>query len=167
LPGLKTVLPNADFLFERHVDLTERCANKARFPRHRHSLPARFSSLWCALEQGQEFGCFDNLNALVVAQGEQMPITADEVLRLADDGTFQHRIIVGISGDDFQRARYRDYFREDANLVGGFRRFGCIEAAFELKFLGEFREDGFAGDGQTFAQTRGLDALVRVSQPAD
>ena len=96
-----------------------------------------------------------------------MSVTADEALRLADDGTFQDGIIVGIGDNDFQRARYRDDFREDANLVGRLRRFGGVEAALELEFLGEFREDGFAGDGQTLALAGALDALVRIPQPTD
>ena len=76
-----------------------------------------------------------------------MPVTANEVFHLADRGTLQNGIIVGIGGNDLQRARYRNYFREEANLLGGLGRFARVEAALELEFLGEFRKDGFAGDG--------------------
>ena len=68
------------------------------------SRTASLSSFRHALKQGQKIGGFDNLNVLVVAQGQQMPVTADEVLRLPNDGTFQNGIVVGVGGHDFQSA---------------------------------------------------------------
>jgi hypothetical protein len=96
-----------------------------------------------------------------------MAVTADEVLRLAEDGPFQDGIIVGIRDNDFQHARYGDGPREEANLVGDLRSFGRVQAALELKFFGEFSKDEFAGQGQAFALASGLDAPVRIPQPAD
>lgn len=100
-------------------------------------------------------------------QSEQVPVATDEVLCLPDNRALQHGIIIGVGSDDFQCARNHDDPGEGANLVGGLRRFGDVEAAFELKFFGKFSENRFAGQRQAFALARCLNTLVRISQPAD
>ena len=96
-----------------------------------------------------------------------MPVAADKILRLSNDGTFQNGVIVGVGNDDFQCAWNCDDPEAGTNLVGDFRRFARVEAAFEMKFFGEFSENRFAGEGQAFALTGCLNTLMWVSQPAD
>src|SRR5258708_1964227 len=101
--------------------------------RARSSRNARLSNLGCALKQRQEIGSFHDLNAVVVPQGQQVSVTTDDVLCLPNDGAFQNRVIVGVGSDDFQSARNRDEPGEGANLIGNFRCFVWVKAAFELK----------------------------------
>ena len=96
-----------------------------------------------------------------------MPVAADQELRLPHDGAFQNGIIVWVGNDDFQCAWNRDDFGEGAHLVGDFRRFARLEAAFDLKFLGEFSENRFARQRQAIALAGRLNTLMRIPQPAD
>jgi hypothetical protein len=114
-----------------------------------------FLNLGRNLNRCKKLSPFHNGDAMVVPDAEQMPVAADEVLGLPVDGTFQNGIIIGIGGDGIQCAGNCDDLGEGANLIRGFRRFGGVKAAFELKFLRELGEDGFAGDGQAFALARG------------
>jgi len=56
---------------------------------------------------------------------------------------------------------------EGANF---FCNLGCllgVKAALELKLLGKFSKDGFAGEGQALTVKGGLNAVIWVSQPAN
>ena len=96
-----------------------------------------------------------------------MPVATDEVMCLPDNSTFQNGIIIGVGNDDFQCAWNCDDLGEGAHFTGDFRRFAPVEAAFEMKFLGEFSENRFARQRQAFALAGGLNTLMRISQPAD
>ena len=51
---------------------------------------------------------------------------------------------------------------QGSELVDRFRRFDRVESTLEVKFFGEFSEDGFAGEGQAFVLAGCLDAAVRI-----
>jgi hypothetical protein len=104
---------------------------------------------WCSaggldLRQTQEFGGFDDADALVASQSKHVLIATDDVLCSSDDSTLQNNIVIGIGGDDFQRSRNLDDFGEGANLGNGFVRFISSQTTLELKLLVEFSENGFA-----------------------
>jgi hypothetical protein len=85
---------------------------------------------------------------MIFSQREQMSIPADKVGRLSDYGAFQDNVVIGIGADDLQQAGRRYDPGKGANLIGDFRCLEGTQVSFEQQLFPQFRENGFASQGQ-------------------
>src|SRR5262245_226213 len=94
-----------------------------------------------------------------------MMIASYQTIGPADDGTLQHRVIIGVSGDNFQIAGHGDDQGELGDFVGIPTRVCRWIVKLGNEFLGKLVED--LGAGEALASARQRNGLPRSESRAE